>query len=211
MFWSCPLGSLSHGPPWRYKISYHLCPTWGQLVPDKSNLQMAAICAGLRGALERPNCEPRPAATSASPGATQHSVWGTQKPGAACSVDFRKIWTMSQERLFMWKSHWKWLGWAKKLCGPGYQGITRTGWTVLARLMKTQMGCPHVGSVWKSSGEEQWLLLILLSGEKALLHSLPPNQTIQFLPVCPRDLLICCHSVRAQREWVRVSLRAWAL
>ena len=36
----------------------------------QSNLQMAAICAGLGDAQERPSCEPRLAAASAGPGAT---------------------------------------------------------------------------------------------------------------------------------------------
>ena len=34
----------------------------------QSNLQIAATCAGLGGAQERPSCEPRPTATSARPG-----------------------------------------------------------------------------------------------------------------------------------------------
>lgn len=34
-------------------------------------------------------------------------------------------------------SHWK-IGWAQKLLGTGFQGISRVGQTVLARWMETQ-------------------------------------------------------------------------
>ena len=36
----------------------------------QSDLQMAATCAGLGGAQEKPNCKPRPAAASGGPGVT---------------------------------------------------------------------------------------------------------------------------------------------
>lgn len=45
---------------------------------------------------------------------------------------------MSQDRPFVWRSHWKCHGWAHHLDEVGSQGITSAGLTVLTRLMETQ-------------------------------------------------------------------------
>ena len=52
----------------------------------------------------------------------------------------RKAHNMNQDRLHVWKSHWKQLGWAHKLDGVASQEITTAGQTLLARLMETQIG-----------------------------------------------------------------------
>ena len=96
---------------------------------------MAATCAELRSAQERPNCESR------------SEVCGMQRPDATCLRDFRKVQSMRQERPFVWISHWKQLRWAGKLGGARSQGVTRVGMTVLARLMESQIWCPPTGSV----------------------------------------------------------------
>lgn len=50
-----------------------------------------------------------------------------------------KAWT---KRGYLYgKSHWKWLRWACKLHWVGSQLITRAGWTMLARVMETQISC----------------------------------------------------------------------
>ena len=48
---------------------------------------------------------------------------------------------MSQDRLFVLKSHWRWLGWACKLAGVGSQEITRAGLRVLIGLLESQIFC----------------------------------------------------------------------
>ena len=77
----------------------------------QNNVQMTATCTGLEIAWERPSCKPKQAAPSAKPGATEQEVQGTQRPDAACLKDFRKVGSMSQDRSFVWKSHWAWVGW----------------------------------------------------------------------------------------------------
>ena len=49
---------------------------------------------------------------------------------------------MSQDRLFVWKSHW-----AHNLDGTGSQEISRVGETLSARLMETQIWCLPASSV----------------------------------------------------------------
>ena len=61
--------------------------TWHEL---QSSVQVAATCAGLGGAQERPNCKPRPTAASAGPGGTGREGWGMPSPDAACLRDFRE-------------------------------------------------------------------------------------------------------------------------
>ena len=54
---------------------------------------------------------------------------------------------MSQDRTYLWKSHWKQLGWACKLGGVWSQGIPRAWYIVGARLMMTQIWHLPAGSV----------------------------------------------------------------
>ena len=57
----------------------------------------------------------------------RQEIRGTLRPGAACLGfvnllrDFRKVHSMSEDRLFVQKSHRKWLELV------GFQGITRAG------------------------------------------------------------------------------------
>ena len=60
---------------------------------------------------------------------------------------------MSQNRLFVWKSHWKWLDQAHKLGGAGSQGITRVKQTVRARLVETQTRRPPASCVGGELGK----------------------------------------------------------
>ena len=94
---------------------------------------------------------------------------------------------MSQDRLFIWKSNWKQLGWAHTLEGVGSQNH-QGRWMALAGLMETQIWCPpaHAGLVGEGSTKEQCFLPPLLSGRKLPLYPSSWSQTIQFLPVYPR-------------------------
>ena len=71
---------------------------------------------------------------------------------------------MSQERTFGWESHWKQLGWACKLGGEGFQGVSKVGQTVIANLMESQIQHPLAGSVWGEFGKGSMPLPAFLSG-----------------------------------------------
>ena len=60
---------------------------------------MTANCTRLGGAWDRPSCEPRPVEPSVKPGATYQEVWGFLKLDAACSREFRKIWSISPRQV----------------------------------------------------------------------------------------------------------------
>ena len=65
---------------------------------------MTATCAVLEGAQEKPSFKPRLAAASARPGATYQVAWDTLRPNAACLIDFRNVFSMSQDRPFVGKA-----------------------------------------------------------------------------------------------------------
>lgn len=101
---------------------------------------MSSICAGLGGAWERLSCELRSVTTGAG-GCLATGTWHTEARCILFGVSeplraFRKVCSM---RPFIWKSHWKRLGWAFKLVGLVSHGITRTGRMVLARLVETEI------------------------------------------------------------------------
>lgn len=84
------------------------------------------------------------------------------------------------------------------------QRITRTGQTVLARLMRTQIGaylCLLVG-LKESSTKEQWSLPTLLSYRELLPSPAPPAlspKLVSLFPpcmslVCFEQLPLCCES-----------------
>ena len=52
----------------------------------------------------------------------------------------------------MWKSSWKQLCQAHGLCGAGSQRITRTGWTLFARLVKSSDSAPPAPASWVEKG-----------------------------------------------------------
>ena len=119
------------------------------------------------------------------------------KLDTACLRDFREVWSTNQDRPFIWKSHWKQLGWAHKLVGQA--NILWASWQKLR-------GGTHLLALWEdASEEEQWPLPTLLSGRKLPLQLSLWHQTLRFLPVCPWCLLGCCPSAGTQREWVWVS------
>ena len=55
---------------------------------------------------------------------------------------------MNQDRKFLWRNHWKQIGWAQKLGGEVSQGITRVEQTVIAKSMESQIWYPPAGSMW---------------------------------------------------------------
>ena len=65
------------------------------------------------------------------------SMYWVLRPDAVCLIDFRKVWSMMQDRPFLWKSHWKQFIWAHKLDGVGSQEIIKVrqkcdpGWWTL--------------------------------------------------------------------------------
>ena len=106
---------------------------------------------------------------------------------------------MGQGKPFVWQSHWKQLGWVRKLGGVGPHGITRVGQTVWARLMDSLYGA-RLLAVWlclwgglrkgtvASANTSVW--------EKVAPQVLPWCQKIHFLPTClvPFELLPRCWS-----------------
>ena len=88
----------------------------------------AATWVGLGGTQKKLRCQLSLAAASASLG--PHSE---KRPDAASLRDSGKGWSMSQERLFVWKNHCKQLGWSCKVGVAGSQGITRVGQCYLGR------------------------------------------------------------------------------
>ena len=121
--------------------------------------------------------------------------------------DFRKVYNMNQDRPFVWKSHWKCLGWTHKLGGSGTQGITRVGQTSISHVNgRLWYGVPLPAPWREDSVQEQWLLPALLSGWKLPLYPLPQKQTVQFLLVCFWCFSSCHFSAGAQSQWDWVSL-----
>ena len=76
--------------------------------------------------------------------------YGTQRPDATCLRDFRKVWSMNQDRPFIWKSSWKQLGWALNLDGAVSQGITMVWPTVWDKMIESQIW-PCLLSLWGKS------------------------------------------------------------
>ena len=71
MVYSCPLGALALGfSGWCKPSSAPTCVLPRATLHElQSNLQMAATRVGLGGFQEKPNCDPKLAATSGQPGA----------------------------------------------------------------------------------------------------------------------------------------------
>ena len=118
--------------------------TWHKI---QSYLQMVATYPGLRGVQARPDCEPRPASPSAGPRATWWEVRGLLKPDVAGLSEFRKIWSMGQDKAFVWKSNWKQIQLAPKVGGTGPQGIIRVWQTMWARVWSLQYGA-RLPALW---------------------------------------------------------------
>lgn len=94
---------------------------------------------------------------------------------------------MRQDRLFVWKRHWKQLGWARMSGGLGSQGITRVGPTVLAKLLETQLCRPFAGSVggglrkgaMASASTSVWEEAALLTFVQKPDNSVPPRISLE--------------------------------
>ena len=147
--WNSTLGALTLELSGRCKVKIIHCFCFARPIQHKlqSNLQMAATFVGLGGAQERKSYEPRQVAASAKSWVTCRDVQGILRLDVACFRDFKKIWSMSQDRSFIWKYLWKQHGWTCRLGVEGPERITRVGKTVLARLMETQIWCPPAGPV----------------------------------------------------------------
>ena len=88
----------------------------------QSVLQMVASCAGLGGACKETSCTPRLAAASVELGmlSQRFRAWGVQMLlvlGFGPLRNFRKVPSMDQFRLFIWKQHWNWFGGPRSLLG----------------------------------------------------------------------------------------------
>ena len=128
------------------------------------------------------------------------------RPDAACSRDFRKVWSVSQDMprqvIHM-----------EKASGPtswGVQGLKESpgqGWTVITRLMETQIWHPPADSVGTGLIKGRMASASTFIWEKAAPQLSSWCQVLQFL-LCPWCPPICCPSTEAQKEWVRVSLYA---
>ena len=172
--------------------------TWYEL---QSDLQIAAPCAGLGVVLKRPSYKPRPAVTTPSLGPIKESY-------RSCQGQMLLVWEILERSeawdKFIWKCHWKQLVWSWKLGGVASQGITRTGQTMIARLMGTQIWCLTVSSMWCGLRKRTMASANTFVWENAASPALTWCQIIEFLLVCSWCLLSCCPSAGVQREWVHV-------
>lgn len=104
-----------------------------------------------------------------------------------CLRDFRKVWSMRQDRPFIWENHWKQLGWHWKLSGVGISGNYQGKWTILHWLMETQIWPPFSSLGEGGSLREYSRTVVANCLEKAISPALVLMQTIQFLsaPIPP--------------------------
>ena len=173
------------------------------------DLLMAATCAGLGVSQQRLICELRQAAASAGHRATSQEVRGMQRLDAVCLRVLRKVYSMSQDKPFIWKTlKTAWVGpkagwgWASGYHHNGAKWCEPSLWTQIWHCLSPLCVC--VEGEW--SAKEQWPLSALMSCRK-LPHQLSPLcQIIQFLPVCLWCLLSCCPNAITQRKWISVSL-----
>ena len=120
------------------------------------------------------------------------------RPDAAYLKDIRKVWSMSQSRTLIWKSHWKQIWWSHKLGRVESQGITREWATVLAQLVETQIWHLPASFVGRMLRLKQWPLPAVLPGRKLPLQLSPWCQTPQCLLMCPWCPLSFCHRAGTQ-------------
>ena len=104
-------------------------------------------------------------------------------------ISFREVHSMSKDRPFVWKSYWKWLGWAENWVAGGLR--ESSGWgngvsqvdgdsdMAPACVCKLDRGGPQP----RTNGTFLYFCL----GESYPLQPPAQSQTIQFLPVCPCD------------------------
>ena len=88
----------------------------------------------------------------------------------------------------------KQLGWVLKSDGPEPLGMSKVGQTVLARLMESQIGYLHAGSVallGEGSERGQGPLPAFLSGRRLLPATtlMPDTSVSPYMPVVPFNLL----------------------
>ena len=110
---------------------------------------------------------------------------------------------MSQDTSFVWKGHWKWLGWASKWGRAGSQGITMVNSTVLFQLIQIQIWCPV--SIWgRAQQSTNGFCQHFCLWESCLSSSQPKSRQFSFSSYVPWTLWVCLVSSHtgAQRKGV---------
>lgn len=138
--------------------------------------------------------------------------------------EFRKLHSMSQGRLPVWRNHWKRFILAYKLSGVGIQGIIWKWRKMWARLMESskKKKKPTAFAGWVQESlkwtKGQWCPPALLSLERLPwplpIQALPWSQSVQFLPLCPWLSSSCCPPLEPRvNESVTEQVRAlhWPL
>ena len=175
MVWSYPLDMMALGPPKRYRPrSMAACALPRATQHERqSNLQMAATCAGLEGAHQRPSCETNLGLLVRGLGILSKRYRECQDWISLIWEVLKKIWSMSQDRPFIWKSYWQQFGWSLKLVGHGLR--ESQGHHNVSQVYGDPVRHPPADSVGKGSEKEHWLLVALLSGRKLLPSSSCPQ------------------------------------
>ena len=93
--------------------------------------------------------------------------YGAPRLDVVCELlrEFRKVQSMSQGSLFLWKVTGRSFSGPKSWVVWESEGITRMRQMVLARMIETQIWC-YLCLQDKGSAKEQWLLSVLLSERK---------------------------------------------
>ena len=136
----------------------------------------------------------------------RYRVWGSVRPDVACLIGIRKLWSMSQDQPFIWKSHSSQFVCVCRLSATESHGISRVWQTLLTMLIKSQIWHPASSVVLcgEDSANGHGLCPPFCLRETCL-QLLPWCQTLHYLPVCHWYLSNCYPSAGAQREWVWVS------
>lgn len=118
--------------------------------------------------------------------------------------DSRKVCSISQDRSLVWKSHGKWLRWAQRFGGAGYQGITRTGLTNNVSQVDRDLGMMPVCVSRPGAGRTQqqssgfWQHLSLGGSCPSRPHSEARQSSSS--SYVPWHLLSCCPSPGTQSQ-----------
>ena len=114
---------------------------------------------------------------------------------------------MSQGRPFIWKRHWKQLGWACKLGGAEPQWITKVRQHSVSQVDGISGMSPNCQVCWgrakkRNNGPRQPRFCLGESVPPALTL-MPDTSVPPHTPLLPSNL---CSRARAQRKWIWVSL-----
>ena len=118
---------------------------------------------------------------------------------------------MVQDRPFVWKSHWKQLGWAWKLGWVGPQGILRETLAVVCGEQcepgwwSLRYGTCLLALWGRAQKRKNGLCQHFSLRESCSCRHSPWCWAVKFLPACLWCLSSCCPSAGAQTKWVQVS------